>query len=142
MLVRDIMNSSVVCVNPDETATVAARLLHRYNVGSLPVCNASGKLGGIITDRDIVMRCVAACGEPDRTKISDIMSRDVITINSTAHVEDAAKMMAKHQVRRLPVVDGGQLVGMLSLGDMARTHACDTEAAEALCEISQNVRRI
>jgi len=141
MLVRDIMNPSVVCVNPDETATVAARLLHRYNVGSLPVCSASGALSGIITDRDIVMRCVAACGEPETTTISEIMSRNVVTVSSTSHAEDAAKLMAKHQVRRLPVVDNGQLVGMLSLGDMARTHACDTEAAEALSEISSNIRK-
>ncbi len=142
MLVSDLMNPNVVSITPDETAALAARLLQRHNVGSLPVCSLDGRLRGILTDRDIVLRCVAAEGDPEQTKVREIMSRGVVSVSPEADVREATRIMASEQVRRLPVVNEGRVVGMLSLGDMAKNTHFDMEASKALSEISSNIRRI
>ena len=142
MLVKDIMTPNVVSINPEENTTLAARLLHRHNVGSLPVCALDGSLKGIVTDRDIVMRCVAADGDPGATKVRDIMTRGVVSIAPSSDVQEASKIMAEEQVRRLPVMEDGRVVGMLALGDVAKTHQFDMEAGHALCEISQNLKKM
>lgn len=143
MRVSELMNGNVVSITPDETAALAARLLTRHNVGSLPVCSMDGRLKGILTDRDIVLRCVASESDPQTTKVREIMTRGVKTVSPDDDVRAASHIMAHDQIRRLPVVDGGgKVVGMLSLGDMARTHAFDTEASKALSEISTNVKKM
>ncbi len=142
MFVSQIMNAHVVSVTPDDSATVAARLLNRHNIGSLPVCGMDGRIKGIVTDRDIVLRCVAAETDPSATKVREIMSRSVIGVAPEDDVQEAARIMAQEQVRRLPVLQDGQLVGMLSLGDMAKRHEFDMEASKALCDISSNIKRI
>lgn len=142
MKVFDIMSEHIITVGINEPVTAAARLLKQYNIGAVPVCDDNGRLKGMITDRDIAIRCVAAGLAPDGTKISSVMTRGAITVEDNAPVGDAARLMADAQVRRLPVCHGGRLVGMLSLADLARSTECDTEAAEALCEISKNIRRL
>lgn len=141
MYVRDLMNPSVVSITPEESAALAARLLSRHDLGALPVCGQDGGLLGIVTDRDIITRCVAAGEEPSRVPVRDIMSRAPITIDPEDDIRFAARRMATRQIRRLPVVDGGRVVGMVSLGDLARSHRCDAEAAEALSDISSNLKR-
>jgi len=141
MLVQDLMNPNVITVEPGASATLAARLLSRYNVGALPVCGADKKLRGIVTDRDIVLRCVAAEDDPAQTPVRDIMSRAPATLSPTQDILSAAQTMAQHQVRRLPVVKGGKIVGIVSLGDVARSHRYDMEAALALSEISENIQK-
>ena len=141
MKVFDVMSDHVITVGMSEPVTAAARLLKQYNIGAVPVCDDSGRLKGMITDRDIAIRCVAAGLSPDGTKISNVMTRGAITVEDNTQVGDAARLMADAQVRRLPVCHEGRLVGMLSLADLARSTECDTEAAEALCEISKNIRR-
>lgn len=141
MLVRDIMTDKVITVSQEETAALAARLLSRHNIGALPVCNAEGKLRGMVTDRDIVLRCVAADENPNTTKISDIMSRRVISVKPEDTAKTATDLMAKEQIRRLPVESGGKVVGMVSLGDMATIPNYNMEASAALTEISLNVKR-
>ncbi len=114
-----------------------------HNVGALPVCSTDGKLKGIVTDRDIVLRCVAAEADPNTTKVREIMSRGVVSVNPEADVREASHKMSHDQIRRLPVIDDtGKVVGMLALGDMARTHQFDMEASKALSEISSNVRKM
>ncbi len=141
MFVRDLMNPSVVSITPEESAALAARLLSRHDLGALPVCGQSGTLVGIVTDRDIITRCVAAGEDPSRVPVRDIMSPAPVTVSPGDDVHQAARQMAHRQVRRLPVVEGDQVVGMVSLGDLARNRRCDTEAAEALCDISANPKR-
>ncbi len=141
MRVRDLMSKSVVTIAPEESAALAARLLSRHELGALPVCAADGTLAGIVTDRDIVTRCVAAGEEPGRVPVRDIMSPAPSVITPGTPVSAAARLMAQRQVRRLPVVEQGQVVGMLSLGDLARSRRTDTEAAEALSDISASLRR-
>ena len=141
MRVRDLMSKSVVTITPEESAALAARLLSRHELGALPVCAADGTLAGIVTDRDIVTRCVAAGEEPGRVPVRDIMSPAPSVIPPETPILDAARLMAQRQVRRLPVVEQGYVVGMLSLGDLARSRRTDTEAAEALSDISASLRR-
>lgn len=141
MQIRDLMSPIVVSITPEESAALAARLLSRHNLGALPVCGGKGELCGIVTDRDIVTRCVATGQDPGRVPVREIMSRDLETISPEQDSETATRKMAFRQVRRLPVVDAGQVVGMVSLGDLSKCSACDMEAGEALSEISQNVRR-
>ena len=118
MKVSDIMSSHVITANQREPVTAAARLMKRHNLGVLPVCDDSGALRGLVTDRDIVLRCVALDG-----------------------VGTAAGTMGREQIRRIPVVDGGRVVGMVSLADMARRERLSMEAAAALGDISGNIRR-
>ncbi len=141
MEVKEIMTHKPITVTPEENTALAARLLHRYNIGALPVCTSDGRLRGLVTDRDIVMRCIAPGEEPEATKISHIMTRKMITVAPETSVEQAAALMAREQVRRLPVSEGGKLVGILSLGDIAKIRDHTMEAGETLCEISENIRR-
>ena len=142
MQVKDIMSNKIVSISPNESATVAARLLSRYNIGALPVCSKEGRLRGMITDRDIVLRCVASEDDPNSTKVSEIMTRRVISVSADETVRRASELMAKEQIRRLPVEEDGKLIGMLSLGDLAKGQNCSMEAATALSEISENVKRL
>jgi len=136
------MSDSVVSISPEEPVSQAARMFFRHNIGSVPVCNDDGQLKGIVTDRDIVLRCIASENDPETTPVREIMSKSLLTVSPTDDVREAARQMSVGQVRRLPVVQDGRLVGMLSLGDMARTHAYDMEASKALSEISSNVRKL
>ena len=141
MKVCDIMTSRVISVSQKEPITAAARLMKRHNLGALPVCDDEGRLRGMVTDRDIVTRCVAADMDPADTMLREIMSRGIRTCSSQDDVNTAAQTMSKEQVRRLPVTDEGRLVGIVSLADMARREAFSMEAAEALGDISTNIRR-
>jgi len=139
MLVKDLMSPDVISIEPGSSAALAARLLSRHNVGALPVCTGDGRLRGMVTDRDIVLRCVAPEEDPAQTPVRDIMTRGCATISPEDDCRTAARLMALRQVRRLPVVENGKLVGMLALSDMARSQRYDMEAAQALCEISENI---
>jgi CBS domain-containing protein len=141
MKVSDIMSGGVITVNQDEPVIAAARLLKRYNLGALPVCDDAGRLRGMLTDRDIVLRCVATESDPDTTPVRDVMSRLPVTVNADDDVRQAANTMSVHQVRRLPVLKENRLVGILSLGDIAKSHTCTMEASHALSEISLNIRK-
>lgn len=132
--VKDVMSRSLVAVLPGDTAEEAARLMRDHNIGSVPVVSG-GQLRGILTDRDIVLRCVAQGKDPTRTRAGDLMTGQVAYVTPNQTVHDAVQMMAAEQVRRLPVVRDGYIDGMVSLADIARRHA-GPEIAEAISEIS------
>ena len=123
MLVSDIMTRDVITAPPSCTAAEASRLLHVHNVGALPVVDGAGNLRGIVTDRDIVTRCVAADSDPAATPLRELMTRRLATAAPGDSLTDAAAVMASSQVRRLPVVERGRLVGILALADVAATGA-------------------
>lgn len=102
MQVRDLMNPSVVTITPQESASLAARLLSRHNLGALPVCGNDGGLRGIVTDRDIVLRCIAAEDDPAQTQVKDIMTRNCAVVSPDDDAREATRLMAARQVRRLP----------------------------------------
>ena len=141
MEVKDLMSRDVITVSPKEPAAVAARLLARHNVGALPVAE-NGRLRGVVTDRDIVLRCVAADRDPGKTSVGEIMTGKVVSAAPTEDAEEAARRMAREQIRRLPVVENGCVVGMLSLGDLSVNERMKLEASECLSEISHNVKRL
>lgn len=142
MKICDIMTDNVVSIGQDEPVSAAAKLMGRSNLGALPVCDGKGKLRGMLTDRDIVLRCVAVGADPAEVKVSEVMSRGIVTTGPFEELEHAVRLMSEDQVRRLPVLDNGRLVGMVTLCDMARNCNCDMEAAETLAEISSNFRRM
>ena len=117
--VKDIMSSNVVSVLPGQSAAEAARVMEQYNVGSVPVVSG-GVRRGILTDRDIVLRCVAAGNDPERTRTADIMTKEVMFLTPSQSARDAVEMMEIEQVRRLPVVENGIVQGVVSAADMVR----------------------
>ena len=140
MEVKELMNPSVVTIEPTASAALAARLISRHNVGALPVCGADRRLRGMVTDRDIVLRCVAAEEDPAQTLVRDIMTRGCTAVSPRDDCREATLLMSVQQVRRLPVVEDGRL-GIVSLADLARSQRFDMEAAQALGEISENIIR-
>lgn len=140
MKVQDVMSRRIISVSPDETAAVAARLLSRYNIGALPVCTKEGKLRGMVTDRDIVLRCVAAEEDPLCVKVSDIMTRRVFSVGSQQNTDEVSALMAREKIRRLPVQDNNRVVGMVSLSDLSKHPQCSHQATQALNEITSNIR--
>jgi CBS domain-containing protein len=141
MKVCDLMCDHVISVSADEPVSAAARILKQQNIGSVPVCGEDGKLRGIITDRDIVLRCVATGADAEKLTVRDVMTKGVVTVSPYDDIRAAAHIMADAQVRRLPVCQDGAVVGMLSLGDLATNCGCDMEAASALSDISSNIHR-
>lgn len=141
MLVKEIMSRAPVSLEAEEPVAAAARLMRERNIGALPVCDAEGRLVGMLTDRDIVTRCVAAGSAPAAVRVQDVMSPGVVTAETGEPVEAALARMQREQIRRLPVTDGGRLVGMLSVADVARTGRRAMETAEALSRITSNVCR-
>lgn len=139
MKVREIMTPRAIRIGPEEPTAVAARMLARYNVGALPVCREDGKLCGMITDRDIILRCVAAGRDPERVPVRHVMTGKVVTVHADSNVTDAAARMAREQIRRLPVEENGKLCGILTLGDLAHAPQFTMEAAQALGEICTGI---
>ena len=139
MKLREIMTDSVVRINPEESVAVAARTLARYNIGMLPVCGGDGRLCGVVTDRDLVTRCIAAGRQPSSTKVAEVMTTNVVSARPDMDTGTAAYLMGRQQIRRLPVLENGRLCGMVSLGDLANREETAYDATDALSEISSNV---
>ena len=140
MKVRDLMTSPVLSIGAGESVEVAARTLTQYNIGALPVCGKDGSVCGFVTDRDLVTRCLAAQKPMRTTPVKDVMTHDVTCASADMDVSVAAHLMGRRQIRRLPVVEDGKLCGMLALADLARWEESIQDAADALGNISENLR--
>ncbi|MBE6934733.1 MAG: CBS domain-containing protein [Ruminococcaceae bacterium] len=139
MKLKEIMSQEVVKIHPQENVAVAARLLANHNIGLLPVCNYDGSLCGVVTDRDLVTRCIAANRSPEQTKVQDIMTGRIVTAAPGMDVSVAAYLMGREQIRRLPVVEEGRLCGIVSVGDIAKREESSYDAAEAMEGICSNL---
>ncbi len=139
MNIESIMTKNVRSIHPEEPITAAARLLKRENIGCLPVCDDSGRVSGMVTDRDITLRCVAAGMDPNRTTVSQIMTAGVYTLSPTDSVDTAAETMRKAQVHRIPVTDHGRLCGIVSLGDLTSRCDCGKETMQTITDLSSCV---
>lgn len=118
--VREIMSSDVECARTGETLVQAARKLRDLDVGAMPICGDDDKLAGMLTDRDIVVKCLADGGDPAVATVGDLVDGDeVVTVGADDTVQEALRTMSDHAVRRLPVIDGKELVGILSQADVA-----------------------
>ncbi len=138
MEIKDIMTQSVISIDPAESVEVAARTMSRYNIGALPVCK-NGKLCGVLTDRDIVTRCLAANRLPASTQVRQVMTEQVTAVAPNMQTDVAAHLMGRLQIRRLPVVENGKLCGMVSLGDMAVREETALDAGDVLADVSSNI---
>ena len=133
--VRDVMTPGVRTVDPSQSLAEAAEVMRGEDVGSVPV-EAEGRLIGIVTDRDIVTRAVAERRDPQTVKVDEIASRELVTVEPEQDLDEALALMARHQVRRLPVVEEGRLVGMLAQADVA-LEAKEKKVGETIEEISK-----
>lgn len=132
---RDIMHKGAECVQENETLVHAARRMRDLGVGALPICGTDDRLHGIITDRDIVLKCVAVGGDPATTTASELAQGTPVTADAESDVSEVLHAMEEHQIRRLPVIDNHRLVGMISESDLARSlseHQL-AEFVEAIC---------
>jgi CBS domain-containing protein len=117
---RDIMTGRAECASTNDTLQDAARKMRDLGVGALPICGEDDRLHGMVTDRDIVVRCVAEGGDPSSVKVEELAEGKPVTIGADDSVTEALRTMKEHGVRRLPVIDGHKLVGMVSQADVAR----------------------
>ena len=116
---RDIMTPDPQCVGESQTLVDAAKMMRDLDVGALPICGDDGRLKGMVTDRDIVVECVAEGADPNETRVSTLATGEPVTIGADDDIREALQTMEKHQVRRLPVIDGHDLVGIISQADIA-----------------------
>lgn len=136
MKVKEIMSKTVASIQSDETVERAAQLMKQYDCGSIPVC-CQGKLEGIVTDRDIALRCIAEGKDTKQQKVKDIMTSSPATGSPEMDVHDAARMMSEKQIRRLPIIDNNNIVGIVALGDISVEPNLQDNAQDALKDISQ-----
>jgi CBS domain-containing protein len=124
-MARDIMTGSVECIGENETLQQAAVKMRDLDVGSLPICGEDNRLKGMLTDRDIVVRCIADGGDPATVTAGELAQGKPVTIGADDTVEEAIRTMQDNKVRRLPVIDGHDLVGVISQADIARNYPED-----------------
>ncbi len=137
LLVRHAMSEAPRSATPDMTAADAAGLMRSFDVGVIPLVEGD-RLVGLVTDRDLVVRVIADREDPGRVRLEEIATTATVTVSPDEQLTAARDLMAQHRIRRLPVVKDGQLVGMLSLGDVALAEASKREVGQALEEISES----
>lgn len=133
---RDVMTFDPQCVGENDTLVEAARRLRDLDVGAMPICGEDGRLKGMLTDRDIVVKCLAEGGDPATTTAGSLGEGKPVTIGADDDIREALQTMQDHQVRRLPVIDGHDLVGIISQADIARSLSA-AETGETVEEISE-----
>jgi CBS domain-containing protein len=135
--VRDIMSADTRWLRDDATAAESAKVLAADDIGAVPVCDGKGHLCGMVTDRDLVMKVMADGRDPKKVRLGEIVDRpEAVTIGADHDVEAAIETMKKYAVRRLPVIDGNQLVGIVSQADIARAMP-DAHIGDLVGAISQ-----
>jgi CBS domain-containing protein len=133
--IGDLMTKQIWTCTPKDNVYEAATIMKEHNVGCVPVVEGK-KLVGLVTDRDLVIRGIAE-RHPGSNRITDVMSKGCVTCGPNTTVDEAAELMAQKQIRRLPVVENGDLVGIVAIGDLAVRNKFDDEAGQALHRISE-----
>jgi CBS domain-containing protein len=133
---REIMTADPTCVKESQTLAEAAALMRDLDVGALPICGDDDRLKGMLTDRDIVVKCVADGGDTTTVTVSALAEGKPVTIGADDDIADVLQTMQDHQVRRLPVIDGHKLVGIISQADIANTLSSE-KTGETVEQISQ-----
>ena len=134
---RDLMTPDPKCVKEDQTLADAARMMRDLDVGALPICGNDDRLKGMVTDRDIVVKCIAEGGDPNTVTAGSLAEGKPVTIGADDDIREALEVMQDHQVRRLPVIDGHDLVGIIAQADIARELSV-SQIAETVAEISED----
>ena len=118
---RDVMTPDTQCVGENDSVVDAAKRLRDLNVGAMPICGEDNRLKGMLTDRDIVVKVLAEGKDPSSTRAGDLGEGKPVTIGADDSLDEALRTMTEHKVRRLPVIDGHDLVGIISQADLARS---------------------
>jgi len=137
MELKDIMVKDVITVNPNATVKDATKLMNKHNIGCLIVVD-KGKVVGIVTERDILRKIVEASKNPEKTKVSEIMSTKLLVAAPNMDVVDAAKMMLQRKIKKLPIVTNKKLVGLVSLTDIARTVRIQPEMMNVIKDLTKS----
>src|SRR3954451_13657513 len=140
MKVRDVMTSNVTTAGADTTLEEIATMMKSEDTGAIPVVEEQ-ELLGLITDRDIVIRCVAEGRDPSEVTAEDILTENLEVVDPETDVQEALDLMGRHQIRRLPVVENGELVGMVSIGDLAVKQGDEQDTGETLKDVSKGVKQ-
>jgi CBS domain-containing protein len=134
--IRDVMTQKPTSCEPQATVADAAKVMAREDVGPIPVVEGN-RLVGLVTDRDLVVRVLAEGRDPQATTVGEVASTNLVTLSPEQDLDEALQVLARHQVRRLPVVEEGKLVGIVAQADVAR-HGDDKSTGEVVEKISQN----
>jgi len=118
MLVKEVMNRGVKIVRPEDTVKYAAQLMNESRIGSLVVVSGTGVIVGIVTERDILTDVVATGKSADDVKVEDVMTKELITVSPNSSLEEAADLMTENRIKKLPVVEGGKLLGIVTATDL------------------------
>lgn len=137
-LVRHVMTEGPRTLTASMSAADAAGMMANFDVGAVPVLDEDGGLTGIVTDRDIVTRVVAAREDPTQVALADVATKTTVEVTPDTDLAEASRLMAEHQIRRLPVTKDGQLVGIVSLGDVALALASKRAVGETLEDVSRS----
>ncbi len=141
MKLKDVMTRGVETIRPQSTLKEAAYKMKSLNVGAMPVCDEDNRLIGLLTDRDVTVRATAEGRDPNSTKASDIMTRDLICGFEEQDIREAASIMEQKQIRRIPVLDRNQqIIGIVSLGDLAVKARDEKLAGEVIQRVSEPAR--
>jgi CBS domain-containing protein len=132
---REIMTPDAKCIGENETVTDAAKRLSELGVGSMPICGEDDRLKGMLTDRDIVVKVLAAGKDPDSTRAGELGEGKPVTIGADDSVSEALQTMKEHKIRRLPVIDGHDLIGIISVADIT-TNVEEDQAGDLIETIS------
>lgn len=133
---KDVMTTNCITASPEDSIIHVSQMMREHNIGIIPLVDHLGKLLGVVTDRDMAIRGYAE-NKNGSEAVDTIVSHKTVTADPNTTVEDAAQMMAKNQIRRLPIVEDGQLAGIVAIGDLAVRQQTDEVAGEALSEISE-----
>lgn len=141
MKVKDCMCNNVTFVKPECSIKDCAKIMCNNHIGCVPVCDNTNKIVGLVTDRDIILRCVACDKESHNTPISDIMSTNICSCSPETDINDAEEIMSKNQIRRIPVIDNNKIVGILTLGNLANNKYVDEtgvyDTLENICKCNE-----
>jgi CBS domain-containing protein len=132
---REIMSGDPECISENETLVDAARKLAQLNIGAMPICGQDNRLKGMLTDRDIVVKAIAEGRDPQKCKVAELAQGKPVTIGADDSVDEAIRTMTDHKVRRLPVIDGYDIIGVLSQADIA-ANIDDTQVGALVENIS------
>ncbi|MEU6623912.1 CBS domain-containing protein [Streptomyces litmocidini] len=134
---RDIMTPDATCVRSSETLVDAARKMAELHVGALPICGPDEKLKGMLTDRDIVVKCVAQGKDPQQCTAGEFAQNEIVTVRADDSAEQVMSVMSEHQIRRVPVIDEHVLVGIIAQADVARAMS-DSQVGDLVGTVSED----
>lgn len=137
MTVKELMSVNICFVTADADVTAAAALMKKYDIGLIPVCDQKGCLLGLVTDRDIVLRALSAKEGIEKKKVRHIMTEEIVSVTPMTDIHDAALVFSEKKVRRLPVLDNGRLVGILSLSDLSGKRIFLAEVGEIMGNLAK-----